>query len=514
METSGFSGLLTAIVFLPLVGAILIALVLRSDRSVRLAAGAVSLAELVLAIVVFALYKSDVGGIQLVDKIENWIPGLSGDTFAVQYFLGVDGLSVPLVLLTGIIGLVSVYASWHIKVRVREYFMWLLALQTGVMGVFISLDFLMFFLFWEIELIPMFFLIAIWGSDPKGQREYSAMKFLIFTILGSAFMLVGILVLFFSTGTLDMTALPEAIQGTKLLLPTGIVFALLFIGFAIKLPLWPFHTWLPDAHTDAPTAGSVMLAGVLLKMGGYGLIRVSVSMFPEVIANIAWLLAIAGVINVLYGAIVTVRQTDLKRLIAFSSVSHMGFVILGISSVYGVAGTVSPLGLNGAAMQMFTHGTITGLMFLVVGFIYDRVHTRHIPDLGGLARQMPILATALLIAGLASLGLPGTSGFVSEILVFLGTFPVWAWHTALAAFGVVLTAGYILWMIQRTMFGPPQERFDGVGDAKRWQYLPIGVLVVAIFVVGIYPAIISDVFSSAVGPIVESVQEVGLAALR
>ena len=514
METSGFSGLLTAIVFLPLAGAILIALALRSDRSVRLAAGAISLAELVLAIVVFAQYRSEVGGVQLVDKIENWIPGLSGDTFAVQYFLGVDGLGAPLVLLTGLIGLVSVYASWHIRVRVREYFIWLLALQTGVMGVFISLDFLMFFLFWELELIPMFFLIAIWGSDPKSQREYSAMKFLIFTLLGSAFMLIGILVLFYSTGTLDMTALPEAIQGTALLLPTGLVFALLFIGFAVKLPLWPFHTWLPDAHTDAPTAGSVMLAGVLLKMGGYGLIRVSVAMFPDVISDIAWLLATAGVINVLYGAFVTVRQTDLKRLIAFSSISHMGFVVLGISSVVGVAGTVSPLGMTGAAMQMFTHGIITGLLFLVVGFVYDRVHTRHIPDLGGLAHQMPILGTALVIAGLASLGLPGTSGFVSEILIFLGTFPVWAWPTALAAFGVVLTAGYILWMIQRTLFGPPQQRFEGVGDAKRWQYVPIAVLVIAIFVVGVYPAIISDVFSSGVGPIVESVQEVGLAALR
>ena len=487
----------------------MIALALRSDRSVRLAAGAIS-----LAIVVFTQYRSEVGGVQLVDKIENWIPGLSGDTFAVQYFLGVDGLSAPLVLLTGLIGLVSVYASWHIRVRVREYFIWLLALQTGVMGVFISLDFLMFFLFWELELIPMFFLIAIWGSDPKSQREYSAMKFLIFTLLGSAFMLIGILVLFYSTGTLDMTALPEAIQGTALLLPTGLVFALLFIGFAVKLPLWPFHTWLPDAHTDAPTAGSVMLAGVLLKMGGYGLIRVSVAMFPDVISDIAWLLATAGVINVLYGAFVTVRQTDLKRLIAFSSISHMGFVVLGISSVVGVAGTVSPLGITGAAMQMFSHGIITGLLFLVVGFVYDRVHTRHIPDLGGLAHQMPILGTALVLAGLASLGLPGTSGFVSEILIFLGTFPVWAWPTALAAFGVVLTAGYILWMIQRTLFGPPQQRFEGVGDAKRWQYVPIAVLVIAIFVVGVYLAIISDVFSSGVGPIVESVQEVGLAALR
>ena len=306
--------------------------------------------------------------------------------------------------------------------------MWLLALQTGVMGVFISLDFLMFFLFWELELIPMFFLISIWGSEPKNKREYSAMKFLIFTVLGSAFMLVGILVLFFSTGTLDMLALPDAIQSSRLLLPVGVVFALLFIGFAVKLPLWPFHTWLPDAHTDAPTAGSVMLAGVLLKMGAYGMIRVSVSMFPDVIVDIAWLLATAAVINIIYGAIVVLRQTDLKRLIAFSSVSHMGFVVLGIASVAGVAGTISPLGLTGAAMQMFTHGTITGLLFLVVGFVYDKAHTRYIPDLGGLAKRMPFLAGALLIAGFASLGLPGMAygwrSFCSTIYRFRCETPV------------------------------------------------------------------------------------------
>ena len=373
-----FPGWLTAIVFLPLAGAVLIALTRGSAHTVRVLAGAVALAELALSVVVFAMYDKEAGGVQLVDRVADWIPVSS---FEVQYFLGVDGLSAPLVLLTGLLGTVAVFASWRIAHRVREYFVWLLALQTGVMGVFLSLDFFMFFLFWELELVPMFFLIAVWGS---GRKEYSAMKFLVFTLLGSAFMLVGILVLFFSTDphTFDMTKLPEAIRTAELVMPIGLIFALLFIGFAVKLPVWPLHTWLPDAHTDAPTAVSVMLAGVLLKMGGYGMIRVSASMFPDVISDVAWLLAAAGMINVLYGAVVTLRQTDLKRLIAFSSVSHMGFVLLGLSSVAGVAGAVSPVGLTGASLQMFTHGTITGLLFLLVGFIYEKTHTRYIPGPG------------------------------------------------------------------------------------------------------------------------------------
>ncbi|MCH8825319.1 MAG: NADH-quinone oxidoreductase subunit M [Chloroflexi bacterium] len=509
-----FSGLLTVTVFLPLAGAIIIALLLRGDKLVRAFAALIATADLVLTIVVFSRYDSGAGGVQMVDRITNWIPGGGGDGFAVQYFMGVDGLSVPFVLLTGLLGFVAVTASWNIRFRVREYFMWLLALQTGVMGVFISLDFLMFFLFWEVELLPMFFLISIWGSEPRKKREYSAMKFLIFTFLGSAFMLVGILVLFFSTGTFDMTVLPDAIAGSKLLLPAGVVFTLLFVAFAVKLPLWPFHTWLPDAHTDAPTAGSVMLAGVLLKMGGYGMIRISIGMFPEVVANVAWLLATAGVMNIVYGAIVVFRQTDLKRLIAYSSVSHMGFVVLGLASVAGVAGSVSPLGLTGASMQMFTHGTITGLLFLLVGFIYDKAHTRYIPDLGGLAKRMPFITIALMVAGLASLGLPGTSGFVAEIMVFLGTIKVWAWATVIGAFGVVLAAGYILWTIQRVMFGPIKERFDDITDASGMQYIPIAALVIVIIVVGVYPSFISDVFSSGIEPIARSLEQVSQARLR
>jgi NADH-quinone oxidoreductase subunit M len=487
-----------------MVGALLIATVVRGDRNVRYVAGAVSLAELALSIVIFIKFDLGNSAFQLVDKAENWIPF---ESFRVQYFLGVDGLSAPLVLLTGLLGMAAVFASWGIKHRVREYFVWLLLLQTAVMGVFVSLDFLLFFIFWELELLPMFFLISIWGS---GRREYSAMKFLIFTFLGSAFMLVGILALFFSTGTFDMTELPDKIAAARvageLIVPVGMIFTLLIIAFAVKLPVWPLHTWLPDAHTDAPTAVSVMLAGVLLKMGGYGMIRISAGMFPEVIVDAAFAIGLFGVINVLYGALVTLRQTDLKRLIAFSSISHMGFVLIGISSVAGVAGVVSPVGLSGAALQMFTHGTIAGLMFLVVGLMYEKAHTRYIPDLGGLATRMPVIAAVFLLTGLASLGLPGTSGFVSEILVFLGAFPVYSWLTGAAAFGIVITAGYILWMIQRTLFGPAKERFDSIRDATVLEMVPLLVLLVAIIAVGIYPAFISDVFTLGVAPIVQAIQ--------
>ena len=487
-----FSGLLTLAIFLPIVGAILIALFL-NGKNARTLALITTLAELALTSYIFLLYDKEKGGYQLVDKFEGWIPF---DTFRVDYFLGIDGLSAPLVLLTGILGIVAVFASWSVSVRMKEHFMWLLVLQGAVIGVFTSLDFFLFFLFWELELIPMFFLISIWGT---GRKEYSAMKFIIFTILGSAFLLIGILSLYFSTNTFDMTLLPDKIAGANLIMPASVLFFLTIIGFAIKLPVFPFHTWLPDAHTDAPTAASVMLAGVLLKMGGYGMFRVSASMFPEQIVDYSWLLATLGLINILYGAAITIRQTDLKRLIAYSSVSHMGFVLLGIAAAKG--GTAE-LGMNGAALQMFTHGTITGLLFLTVGFIYEKAHTRHIPDLGGLANRMPFLAAGLLVAGLASLGLPGTSGFVAEITIFMGSFPAWHWLAALAAIGVVLTAGYILWMIQRVMFGPQLLRHNNLSDASIPEMIPVAILVASILVVGIYPAVISDVFNTGLDPIV------------
>ena len=508
---TGFNGLLTATVFLPAVAALFLATgLVRNDRSIRWVAAMVALADLALSVVVFVLFKPGGDRFQLVDRFD-WI-----DTGTVQasYLLGVDGISAPLVMLTGLLGLCAVFVSFHIHTRVKEYFIWLFVLQTAVMGVFTSLDFLLFFLFWEIELIPMYLLISTWGT---GRREYSAMKFLIFTILGSAFMLVAIVAVFVSSGvgSFDMTQLLEpggALDASRAALPMGVLFWLFFIAFAVKLPTWPVHTWLPDAHTDAPTAGSVMLAGVMLKMGGYGLLRVNAGMFPEQLQSYALPIVVLGVISVLYGAVVTLRQTDLKRLIAYSSVSHMGLVLIGIGSVAVAGGALTDAGLTGAAMQLFTHGTITGLLFVAVGILYEKTHTRNIPDLGGLANRMPIVAGAFLIAGAASLGLPAMSGFVSELLVFFGAFRAFPALTILAVLGIILAAGYILWMIQRTMFGPRPARWDNLTDASLVDTVPVALLVISIFAVGIYPAWLTDVFRDGLDPIV-SAYNVGVAGV-
>ncbi len=506
MVYSGFSGLLTAAVFLPAVGALLILALVRGDGNVRKFAALVALADFGLTLAVFMLFDRGAGAdrFQLIDRL----PWISGDSLNASYFLGVDGLSAPLVLLTGLLGLCAVLASWHIQLRVKEFFIWLLVLQTAIMGVFSSLDFLLFFLFWELELVPMYMLISTWGA---GRKEYSAMKFLIFTILGSAAMLVAIVAVFISqdVASFDMVKLSEA--GTLLgrggtVLSLGVLFWLFFVAFAIKLPTWPVHTWLPDAHTDAPTAASVMLAGVMLKMGGYGLLRVNVGMFPDQTQVFAWVLVSLGVISVLYGAVVTLRQTDLKRLIAYSSVSHMGLVLLGIGSVGAVSGEFTVTGLSGAAMQLFTHGTITGLLFLAVGLVYDKAHTRYIPDLGGLADRMPLVATTFLIAGLASLGLPGLSGFVSEVLVFFGAFAAYPWPTVLAVLGIILAAGYILWMVQRTLFGPQRSRYAELSDASFIEAAPLVLLTITIVAVGVYPSFLTDVFRSGLEPMVEIIR--------
>ena len=500
--SSPFVYLLTVTVFLPLAGALIIFALIRGDRNVRAFALLIALAELALSLIVFSFFDRSEGAdrFQFVERF-TWIPG---ETFEASYLLGVDGLSAPLVALTGLLGICAVFASWHINVRVKEHYIWLLVLQTSVMGVFTSLDLLLFFLFWELELVPMYMLISIWGA---GRKEYSAMKFLIFTLLGSAFMLVAIVAVFLTPGigTFDMVQLSQAetmLNAGNVLLPLGALFWLFFIAFAIKLPSWPVHTWLPDAHTDAPTAASVMLAGVLLKMGGYGLLRINVGMFPSQADRFAWVLVALGVISVLYGAVVTIRQTDLKRLIAYSSVSHMGLVMIGIGSIGISEGTLTSAGLNGAAMQLFTHGTITGLLFLATGLVYDRAHTRYIPDLGGLAGRMPVVATAFLIAGLASLGLPGLSGFVSEVLVFLGAFRAYPWATVLAVLGIVLAAGYILWMVERAFFGERRERFADLADASLVEAVPLALLVITIVGIGVYPSLLTDVFEIGLEPMI------------
>ena len=486
--------MLTATVFLPVVGALVIALLPRERGELpRLVALLTTLATFALSIVLLAGFDPD-GGYQYVNRADWLTPDVGA--FTLQYKLGVDGISLPLLLLTTFLTLLSVLISWHITLRPKEYFAWLLVLETGVLGVFTSLDFILFFLFWEVELVPMYMLISIWGS---GRREYSAFKFLLYTIAGSSLMLVGILALGFSAGTMDIEELGRIGRLEGAIIPATAIFFLIIAAFAVKLPVVPFHTWLPDAHTDAPTAVSVMLAGVLLKMGGYGIIRLCVTILPDVAREYATLLAVLAAVNVMYGAVITLRQQDLKRLIAYSSVSHMGYVLLGIAAL-------GEVGLTGAALQMFTHGTITGLLFVMVGLVYERTHTRDIARMRGLAKHWPFIGVAMTIAALAGLGLPALSGFVAELLVFLGSFEKYELWTIIAVVGIVLSAGYLLWTIQRVFHGPPMEEWEHIEDATHWwERIPVAALILVIVGVGVYPQVLLDIVEPSIRSVVERV---------
>jgi NADH-quinone oxidoreductase subunit M len=483
---------LTTIIFLPMVGAILVAFIPGlSQRLIKWLSAIFTFIPLALSIYLFAIFDRSSGAIQFQEKL-SWIPAINAN-----YHLGVDGISLPLVILMALLGFLVVLISWKIDLRPREYFAWLLLLEASILGVFCSLDLLLFFLFWEIEVIPMYFLISIWGT---GRREYSAIKYVVYTLFGSAFMLAGILSLYFTTGSLSMVDIAQGgLAMVQSFMPAAAIFWLLIIGFAVKLPVFPLHTWLPDAHTDAPTAVSVVLAGALLKMGGYGMIRICVSIFPQVAREFALILIILAVVNVLYGAAITMRQTDLKRLIAYSSVSHMGYVLLGIFAL----GQVS---LVGATLQMFSHGVITGLLFAMAGLVMHNSKERDLRKLGGLARQMPVIAVVFSVAGVASLGLPTTSGFAAEFLVFVGSYTSAAvagiklW-TILGVLGIVITAGYILWMLQRVFYGPPQDKFNKVKDADILERVYMFVFVAVIMGVGIYPAILTDVIKAGVMPV-------------
>jgi NADH-quinone oxidoreductase subunit M len=435
----------------------------------------------------------------------------------IDYRLGADGLSIFMLILNALLSFLAVIGSWHIDKRPREYMALLLILETGVMGVFCAFDLYLFWLFWEVELIPMFLLIAIWGGR---RREYAAWKFVLYTIFGSAFMLGGIFLIYFMLGgqtgiySASFAFLASHQVGGNLLVGGAAIsaqlaiFLLLYLGFAIKIPMVPFHTWLPDAHTEAPTAVSVLLAGILLKMGAYGLIRICVDFAPAGAHQFALPLAILGAINILYGAGCSLVQQDMKKLIAYSSVSHMGFVILGVAAAVGPGATNAAFkeaALTGAAIQMFSHGLITGMLFFCVGVLYEKAHIRDIDVFGGLQARMPRLTWIYTFAVMASLGLPGLSGFVAEYLVYTSAFAIYPAQTIVGASAMIITAGYLLWMIKRAFYGPLNPRWSGIADASILEMAPLVILGVLVLVVGIYPGWLVDLLRPSLHQIIQNV---------
>jgi NADH-quinone oxidoreductase subunit M len=519
------SWLLTAIIFLPTLAGLLV--LIGPERWARGVALALSAVVLGMSLWLYFGLLGHFGGFGDVTHPlwavnEPWVDiTLSGFHFRIDYALGTDGLSMPMIILNALLTTLAIIGSWHIEKRIKLYLALMFFLETGVMGVFASFDLFLFILFWEVELIPMFLLIGIWGGM---RREYAAWKFLLYTLVGSSITLAGIFLLYVATGarSADFGYLASAGPhlGSSLPLFGGtvslalIIFLLLFAGFAVKIPMWPVHTWLPDAHTEAPTAVSVLLAGVLLKMGAYGLIRVCLGFVPGGLTLFAPWLGVLAAINVLWGAGASLVQRDMKKMIAYSSVSHMGYVLLGVAAA-AVAGAAAPgfrqAALTGATLQMFTHGTITGMLFFGVGVLYDKAHTRDIDVFGGIGQRMPTLLLLFSLACFASLGLPFLSGFVSEFLVFTGSFSLLPGATIASAFGVVMTAGYLLWMLKRAFYGPLNTKWAGLTDARTLsEVVPLVVLAVAILFVGLYPKPIVDLLGPSLHQILGGIQGVAL----
>jgi NADH-quinone oxidoreductase subunit M len=469
-------GNLTLLLAIPVMGAALLALLPRRDRGALFAVALIASGiNFLLSVRVLSGFDANSGEMQFLERIP-WIP-----SFGIEYIVGIDGISLFLVLLTTLLMPIAILASWSVQDRVKEYLVFMLLLETGMLGAFIALDLFLFYVFWEVMLVPMYFLIGVWGGT---RRIYAALKFVIYTMAGSLLMLVAIIYLAARHAEMNQVLTFDLLKLYGLRLPLeqqAWLFCAFALSFAIKVPLFPFHTWLPDAHVEAPTAGSVILAGVLLKLGTYGFLRFAMPLFPDAALAAAPVIVALAVIGIIYGAAVAMMQSDIKKLVAYSSVSHLGFVMLGLFAF-------NTQGVQGAVYQMIGHGLSTGALFLLVGMIYDRRHTRMIDDFGGLWKVIPLFSVVLLVVMFSSIGLPGLNGFVGEFLILLGAFAVTPGWTAAAATGVILGAVYMLWMYRRVVFGPlknpENEKLTDLNLRERLLLTPILLLIV---LMGVYP---------------------------